>query len=166
MARYTVYLTVLPMIILTNVLYPYPKQEKKSQMSLQNGLSMIDFLDMAELLFGVVGCYINYNALWVTFFFLSIGTSTILTAFTRGLEQPSLEDKDKCCISAIVTLANLLFNDVCFCILRVAVMIMEGHVYFGLIFVIKEVLSASLRGLLLGHYFFSYFKPKYSLIQQ
>ena len=142
------------MMVVTNVLYPFPKQEKKSKAALQSGLNMIDFLDMAELLFGVIGCYVNYSAGWVTAFFIGIGVSTILASFTKGLEQAKNEinDKNTRC-DALITLLNLLFNDVFFCVLRIYVMHKKGHVYFGLIFVIKEFLSAMFRACLLVDFF-------------
>ena len=146
MGIYGVYLSALPFMIFSTVLYPYPKQEKKWELALQGGLAMMDFLDMAELLFGDIGCYVNYEGGWVGFFFTSIGVSTILTAVNKGLEQPKREDdEEKNGFDFIITLLRLVFNDIFFCILRLHVMLSMGHMYVGVIFLCKEILSAVIR---------------------
>lgn len=138
------------MMVISNILYPFPSAESGEwTRSVQNGLMTLDLLDMAELIFSDIGCYIGYDDGWLVVFFIAIGASAILATISRGLEQPTEDGEEKTGFDSAVTIFNMIFNDGLFCFLRLYVMFTEGHVYFGLIFVIKEICSFIFRLMLL-----------------
>lgn len=147
MFSYVTFLTTFPMMIISNIFYPFPSEEKRWKIMIQGGLAMLDFLDMGELIISDVGCIINYDARWICVFFVAIGVSTILLTTSLGLEHPSrLQDKEgKCFTDCIVTVLNMIFNDGLFFTIRIYVMVQEKHIYFGLIFVIKEFFAFFFR---------------------
>jgi len=152
MFGYSIFLAALPLLIITNMIYPYPEDLKTTRLTMMNGLAMLDFIDMAELIFADVGCYITFGTGWIVIFYVALIVSVILTAFSNGIEL-----KDKKLVnqsSYIVTSLNMVFNDGLFFMLRIVTMSKTGHVYFGLIFVIKELGSFILRLILLccGNY--------------
>ena len=142
----------LPLLVINSMIYPYPEdqgKDKKISTSLLIGLSAFDIIDMAELSFSDVGCIQNYGAGWPVLFYLALGMSAIMTTFYWGLEQVEDEPKNG---DFVATLMNWVFNDVLFLVVRCKVMYVQGHAYFGLIFVIKESLSVVVRGLIFGYY--------------
>jgi len=151
MFGYIIFLTALPLLIITNMIYPYPKDLKTTRATIMNGLAMLDFIDMAELIFADIGCYLTFETGWRVVFYLALGVSVILTAFSNGIER---KDKNINPSDYIVTFLNMFFNDGLFFMLRIVTMAKTGHVYFGLIFVIKEFFSCIFRVLLLcyGNY--------------
>ena len=139
---YTLLLT-LPMLVFTNILYPYPDDTKNKMSHLINAYSMLDIIDMAELMFGDVGCYQTYEKGFIVFFYFALLASAVLTSFDFGLEQQSKETN----ISgdAIMTAINMIFNDGFFLTLRAITIHKNGHAYFGIIFILKEALSFLIR---------------------
>ena len=130
------------------MLYPYHKDYKTKRSSLIHGLNMLDFIDMAELMFTDLGCFQTYSDAWLGFFYFSLGVTVILTAFSWGVEQKEKNDEvegpDRTC-----TFLRMLFTDLSFFILRVYTMVQSKHVYFGLLFAMKEFFAFSFRLVLL-----------------
>ncbi|XP_066918759.1 uncharacterized protein [Clytia hemisphaerica] len=137
-------LWTLPMLVITNMMYPYPDEKEMS--TLITGFSMLDIIDMAELMFGDVGCFQNYGSVWLFFFYTALLMSAFITTSYSGLEQEKyyydMADRVTTCLS-------LVFNDLLFWCLRITTMVKEGHAYFGVIFVGKESMSSILRIILL-----------------
>lgn len=125
------------------MIYPYPEDEGNTISTLSHGFAALDILDMAELMFGDVACYQTYGPAGLFFFYLALGVSAILIAFSYGLEQQQKEKHDK--KDWWSTFMNMIFNDLLFFSLRVTTMIKQGHAYFGVIFASKELLSFFVR---------------------
>ena len=128
------------------MLYPYPESEDEKESvssALLIGMTAFGILDMADLIFSDVGCVQNYSTGWQVVYYTVLGMSAILPNFHVGLERgednPEWHD-------FLITGLNWCFSDVMFLIIRCHVMYTQGHFYFGLIFVIKEVLSIFMRG--------------------
>ena len=139
-------LSALVSLIINTMLYPYPEPEGKDDRissALLIGMSAFDVLDMADLIFGDIGCVQNYGTGWQVVYYMVLGMCAILTNFYVGLEKG--KDYPKW-YDFLMTGLNWCFNDVLFLIIRCHVMYTQGHFYFGLIFVIKEVLSIFMRG--------------------
>ena len=138
-------LFTLPALIFANLMYLQTTDDKDA---LHIAYSGLDIIDMAELIFADVGCYQTFGAGWMAAFYIGCLLSAFLIPFMEyGLEQPAKRDysrKDK-----LATFCNLLFNDVFFLVLRIVTMDKTHHVYFGVIFVIKEASSVIIRGKLL-----------------
>uniref|UniRef100_A0A7M6DQL3 Uncharacterized protein n=1 Tax=Clytia hemisphaerica TaxID=252671 RepID=A0A7M6DQL3_9CNID len=64
-AAFHVLLWTLPMLVITNMVYPYPEEDKMN--TLINGFAMLDIIDMAVLMFGDVGCFIDYGSVGLIF---------------------------------------------------------------------------------------------------
>ena len=131
------------MLVLTNILYPYPDDTKNKMSHLINAFAMLDIIDMAELMFADVGCYQKYETEYIVFFYFSLMVSALLTSFDYGLEQQSKGTKTMS--DVILTGINMVFNDGFFFILRGITIHKESHAYFGIIFMLKEGLSFLIR---------------------
>jgi len=128
------------------------------------GFGLLDIIDMAELIFGDVGCFQIDTSSWLVFFYVALVLSAILTTSSYGLEQQ--KDNNKHCKWDIVsTLFSLLFNDMFFFILRTRTMYTRGSAYFGVIFVIKEFFSFIVRILLIIFFICCPGKNEYFTIQ-
>ena len=138
-------LLIFPVLIFTNMIYPYPEDEN-TMSTLSNAFAAFDIMDMAELMFGDVGCYQTYGAGGLFFFYLGLGVSIILTAFSYGLEQHKEKHNKNDWYS---TLMNMVFNDLLFFLLRVTTMVKQKHAYFGVIFATKELMSFISRSYML-----------------
>jgi len=125
------------------MIYPFPEGKHKAITSLIKGFALLDIIDMAELIFGDVGCFQIDTSSWLSFFYVALVLSAILTTSSYGLEQH--REKYDCPWDYLSTIFSLLFNDMFFFILRVRTMHKHGNVYFGVIFVIKECLSFIFR---------------------
>ena len=133
-------------MVVSNMVYPFPECKHKAITSLIKGFALLDIIDMAELIFGDVGCFQSYGGHWLNFFYTALVLSAILTTSSYGLEQ----HKDEYCgWDYLCTILNMGFNDLAFLILRVVTMTKQGHGYFGVIFVMKECGSFLLRGSML-----------------
>jgi len=146
-AAFHVLLWTLPMLVITNMMYPYPKEDKMN--TLINGFAMLDIIDMAELMFGDVGCFIDYGSVGLFFFYTALLMSAFITTSYSGLEQQKGKEESYKKADRVTTFLSLVFNDLLFLFLRITTMAKEGHAYFGVIFVCKEVLSAGIRLFLL-----------------
>ena len=144
--KFTFYilLLTLPLLIITNITYPFPDDWDDKISKLRNAFAMLDVIDMAELMFGDVGCFQTYETGLKFLFYSALLISAILTSFYYGLEQQSKEEETSPG-DTVVTLLNLLFNDGLFLVLRAVTIHKENHAYFGVIFVIKEALSFIIR---------------------
>jgi len=146
METYYILLAIFPVLIFTNILYPYPGKKHGIIASLTSAFALLDIIDMAELIFGDVGCFQSYGGHWLNFFYTALVISAILTSVSYGLEQ----QKDEYCEwDYVCTFFNMSFNDLAFFILRVATMTKQGHGYFGVIFAMKECVSFTLRAAML-----------------
>ena len=145
---YTLLLT-LPLFIVTNIVYPYPDDKKDKMSNLKNAFAMLDIIDMAELIFGDIGCFQTYEKGYIVVFYITLLASAVLTTFYSGLEQRPKDKDDGTEIDAIFTGLNLFFNDFLFLFLRAVTIHKESHAYFGVIFLTKEVLSLIIRSLML-----------------
>jgi len=144
MTYYIVFLIPLPLLIITNMLYPEPESTKTIRDMMLNGLNMLDF----------IGCIQNFPTFWIVIFYLALGVSVILTAFPNGLEERKGDDEDFNRFDTIITTCRMIFNDGLFFILRINTMVQTGRKYFGMNFVIKEVFSCIFRFVLLLCYRF------------
>ena len=132
------------MLVITNMMYPYPDEKEMS--TLITGFSMLDIIDMAELMFGDVGCFQKYGKAGMFFFYLALLMSAFITTSYSGLEQEK-DYYDRA--DRVTTCLSLIFNDVLFLFLRITTMWKQGHAYFGVIFVGKESMSSIIRIILL-----------------
>ena len=137
-------LLTLPLLIITNITYPFPDDFKDMTSKLKKVFAMLDVIDMAELMFGDVGCFQTYETGFKFLFYFALLISAILTSFYYGLEQQSKQEETSPG-DTIVTFLNLLFNDSLFLVLRAVTIYKESHAYFGVIFVVKEALSCIIR---------------------
>ena len=133
------------------MVYPYPDDSDDKMNNLMNAFAMLDIIDMAELMFGDVGCFQTYETGYIVVFYIALLASAVLTTFYSGLEQQSENDKTK--VDAMITSLSLFFNDLLFLFLRAVTIHKESHAYFGVIFITKEVLSSIIRGLMLFFWF-------------
>ena len=117
--------------------------------TLINGFAMLDIIDMAELMFGDVGCFQNYGSVGKFFFYIALLISAFITTSYSGLEQQKEEKEDYKTADRVTTILSLVFNDLLFLCLRITTMAKEGHAYFGVIFVGKELMSTGIRLFLL-----------------
>jgi len=125
------------------MIYPYPEDEDNTISTLSHGFAALDIIDMAELMFGDVGCYQTFGAAGMFFFYLGLGVSAILIAFSYGLEQQHKKKYSKW--DRRSTFMNMVFNDLLFFALRVTTMTKRHHAYFGVLFATKELLSFVVR---------------------
>ena len=152
LATFYILLLTLPLLIFTNFTYPYPDDSDDKRAALVNAFSMLDLIDMAELMFGDIGCFQTYEFSLKFFFFVSLLMSALLTVFFYGLEQQSFNGAKKTKGDGVVTFFNLVFNDILFLILRCVTIDKEGHAYFGVIFIIKEAASCMIRTAMLYYH--------------
>ena len=103
---------------------------------------MLDIIDMAELMFGDVGCYQINDTVGLVAFYMALLMSAFLTTSNSGLEQ---EKDEYDLIDCLTTLFSLVFNDAMFFGLRLTTIIRTKHAYFGAIFLCKEILSSIIR---------------------
>eukprot|EP00111_Clytia_hemisphaerica_P016355 TCONS_00048415-protein len=173
--RFTFYVLLMtfPMLIFTATIYPYPKHNKDARhygdnrenqnrrktnrnnemMRQQNNHghyhcayhATFDTLDYADLVFGTVGCFLNYSSGWLAAYYAILGISPFLTAFSYGLEQRMIGNLSGMHKDLILTILRLLINDVGFFVLRMTVMVKEGFAHPIIIFTIKEVVSFLFR---------------------
>ena len=129
------------------MVYPYPDDSDDKMNNLMNAFAMLDIIDMAELMFGDVGCFQTYETGYIVVFYIALLASAVLTTFYSGLEQQSKDDKTG--VDSLITGLSLFFNDFLFLFLRAVTIHKENHAYFGVIFVTKEVLSLIIRGLMI-----------------
>lgn len=150
-------LSILPTLVFATMIYPAGKKytgrencRKGLRDAIRSGMVVWDIIDMAELMFGDIGCFQTYGTAWLTVFYIALGISAFLIAFSSyGLEQESANGKegwaDYC-----VTGSNLVFNDLLFLILRLKTMTTQKSFYIEWVFVIKEAMGVIARsGLLL-----------------
>ncbi|XP_066918739.1 uncharacterized protein [Clytia hemisphaerica] len=142
---YGILLTVFPIMVGTKMLYPDPEGTELN--NLINGFAMLDIIDMAELMFGDVVCFQNYEKGLLGVFYLALVVSALLTTFYSGLEQ--YQKGEYHWGDFWTTLLSLIFNDILFFALRVEKMRRERHGYFGMIFTCKEGMSCIIRFLLM-----------------
>jgi len=90
-----VLLSIFPIIVVTNMIYPFPEGKHKTITSLMKGFGLLDIIDMAELIFGDVGCFQIDTSSWLVFFYVALVLSAILTTSSYGLEQQ--KDNNKHC---------------------------------------------------------------------
>lgn len=145
MTYYVFFLIPLPLLIITNMFYPDPESTKTIRDMMLNGLNMLDFIDMADLMFTDIGCIQNFPTFWIVIFYLALGVSVILTAFPNGLEERKGDAEDFNNCDTIITACRMFFNDFLFFGLRINTMVRTGRKYFGMNFVIKEVFSCVFR---------------------
>lgn len=169
-------LIIFPILVITTMLYPGEKsaddngRENRQDCvsnAVRNGLAVWDIIDMSELMFGDVGCYVTFGTGWLVFFYIALGVSAILTAFSAfGLEKQPHDNKRKvdiecptsveACITddsmlmnIIVTSLSLFFNDILFLVLRLNTMLTLHSYYIESVFVVKEILSICARFVLI-----------------
>lgn len=141
------------MMIISNILYPFSYKEVNWIQSVQNKFMTVDFFDMAELIFSDIGCYISYGGGWLTAFFVATGASAMLSTTRRGLEQAIEEGEVKTWFDCFVTILNMIFSDIMFCVLRIYVIEKEGQGHgHDFIFLMKEFVYLSLRIALIVSY--------------
>ena len=141
-------LAVLPGLIITSMLYPFPEETS----SFATGMTVFNSLDMAELMFGDAGCIQNESIAWRITFYFALGVAAILTCFHWGLEglgSKEDEPKRKDYASSII---SLLFNDSLFLVLRCKVMDFESA-YLNLLFPMKELFTIFCKIGLIIYYF-------------
>ena len=80
--------------------------------------------------------------------------SAIMTTFYCGLEQLE-EGDDPDFKDFLATAINWVFNDVLYLVVRSKVIYEQKHVYFSLIFMMKECLSVVLRGMIFVYHLVS-----------
>ena len=147
-------LATLFIMIINSMVYPFPKNTGKLSTALTIGFSAFDALDLAELTFSDIGCIQNYNGGWQAAFYLALGMSAIMTTFYCGLEQLE-EGDDPDFKDFLATAINWVFNDVLYLVVRSKVIYEQKHVYFSLIFMMKECLSVVLRGMIFVYHLVS-----------
>ena len=149
-------LALFPILFLVNIIYPAGKEcdgEENCRMGFRDafrkGMAISEFIDMAELMFGDLGCFQNYGTAWLTIFYLALAVSAFLMSFTAyGLEQE--KTKKDGWLDYCVTGSNLVFNDILFLILRCKTMTTQNTLdIVELVFVIREAMSAIVRSVLL-----------------
>ena len=131
------------MIIITNMMYPYPSEKKTWFKSLHISFDILDLIDLAELIFADFGCYTVYEENGAAFFFITTGLSVTLSTFTTGLERID-ENDNPTFIDRITTISNMIVNDIFFLILRLTVVSSNGK-YIAPIFLTKEIISLLIR---------------------
>ena len=143
------------------MLYPGENSKKCSQDcvsdAIRNGLAAWDIIDMSELMFGDVGCYVTYETGWIIVFYIALCLSAVLIAFSAfGLEKQfgrSTERSKECDgVDITITCLNLFFNDLLFLVLRLKTMLTQHSYYIESVFVVKEILSICARSALLMAY--------------
>ena len=133
--------------------------------SLQGGFNFLDLLDMSEMIIMDLGCIIMYGQTYVVFLFFSAAGASIMFTFNIGLEKEDSPGTAR--MDQVATLLNAFFNDFCFMVLRVIVMVRQKHLYIGLLFIIKEVFSMILRiFMFICSLCDASFMQKYEMVQQ
>ncbi|XP_057314589.1 uncharacterized protein LOC130655805 isoform X2 [Hydractinia symbiolongicarpus] len=133
--------TVMPVLVMTNLIYPLPVREKKNKAA-GTASVMIGFLNAFDISDVITDYkYIqHYNTATEVWFFVSIVISIILLAFPIGLDEEDEDDpRDGRILKSIV---SLIFTDVSFCVLRSIVMHKENSLAMGLVFAYKNAISA------------------------
>ena len=134
------------MLAITYLIYPYPeRQYRKGEIFAIaiEFLNAFDILDMVEDISAVQ----NHSTWLKVLFYLSLGVSTMLLAFPAGLEDD--DEDDPKCIRVFSTICTLIFTDLMFCIIRIAVILSGSNYQTGFHFLMKNILALFIRPLLL-----------------
>ncbi|XP_057289546.1 uncharacterized protein LOC130612258 [Hydractinia symbiolongicarpus] len=144
--HFVVFQIVMIILVLTHLIYPFPNRHYKRGELYAIGIEFLNAFDIMDLV-ADIGYVQSYQTGWLVCFFIATGVSTVLLAFPCGLEDR--DDEDPKPLQRLTSIFTLLFTDFSFFILRVVVIHNEKSVQSGFNFLMKNLLAAFIRFILI-----------------
>lgn len=144
--HFVMFQIVMIILVLTHLLYPFPNRHYKRGELYAIGIEFLNAFDIMDLV-ADIGCVQSYQTGWLVWFFIATGASTLLLAFPCGLEDR--DDEDPKPLQRWTSILTLLFTDISFFILRSVVIHNEKSVQSGFNFLMKNLLAAVIRFVLI-----------------
>lgn len=136
----------LPVLVVTYLLYPFPDRNYKHGEVFAVAIEFLNAFDIMDLVLDI-GCVQKYSAGWIVLFYIALGVSTVLLAFPVRLEEDDKDDPHA--LRILGSILTLVFTDIFFCTIRIAVMYHEKNLQTGFHFFMKNLLAAIVRPFLI-----------------